>query len=126
MKNFKKPSSNKFGAGQSNINSVNVLNPDELKLTMRGKEWVNPCEEDYGIKNKAKVRTIVQKNRAATSVLRKAQEIEGTFAALTFLEAIIPFKMQAFKDVPAKITVKDLTTHEVDARRKELAKCKSQ
>jgi hypothetical protein len=65
MKNFKKPSDNKFGAGQSNINTIDVLNPDRANLVMKGKDWVNPCEMNFEAKNKVKVKTIMQKNKEA-------------------------------------------------------------
>lgn len=63
MKNFKKPSRNLIGEGKANQNQINVLNPDEIKLVMRGKEWVNPNTPNYNDAYKVKVQTIMQQNK---------------------------------------------------------------
>ena len=55
MKNFKKPSRNLIGEGKANQNQINVLNPDETQLVMRGKEWVNPNTPNYNDVYKEKV-----------------------------------------------------------------------
>ncbi len=44
---------------------------------------------------------------------------------ILYKDTKVPFKMAAFKDVPAKITVKELTHQEVDKKRREMVKSKS-
>jgi hypothetical protein len=60
MKNFKKPSRYLIGEGKSNQNQINVMNPDETKLVMRGKEWVNPNTPNYDEANREKVQTLMR------------------------------------------------------------------
>jgi uncharacterized protein YecE (DUF72 family) len=66
-----------LGAGKSNINTVDVLNPDRIAVELRGKEWVNPKEANFEVKNKQRVKTIVQKNKEAVKIKKLVKEIEG-------------------------------------------------
>ena len=54
-----------------------MLNPDRIAVELRGKEWVNPKEANFEVKNKQRVKTIVQKNKEAVKVKKLVKEIEG-------------------------------------------------
>jgi hypothetical protein len=63
MRNYKKPTRNLIGEGKANQSQINVLNPDETKLVMRGKEWVNPNTPNYNDASKKEIHTIMQQNK---------------------------------------------------------------
>ena len=77
MKNFKKPSRNLINEGKANQNQINVLNPDETNLVMRGKEWVNPFTPNYNNAYKDSLQTIVKQNKDQEEKERQAKAIEG-------------------------------------------------
>jgi hypothetical protein len=66
MKNYKKPSTHSIGEGESNKNSINVLNPKEFPYKMRGKNWVNPNNPDFPKKNTTQIKTTVTQNKETT------------------------------------------------------------
>lgn len=121
MKNFKKPSRNAIGEGKANINQINVLNPDEIKLVMRGKEWVNPFTPNYNEAYKETViPTIIRQNKEQAEKEREAKVIEGKVKLshwFSNIDAKVPFKMQKFKEVPAKISVQSLENTAADQAR---------
>ena len=86
MKNYKKPSRNQIGEGQSNINQIDVLNPDGLSLVLKGRDWVNPMEPNYDNINKGKVKTIIQANKELTCKQKEEQAVIGK--ALNHLHTI--------------------------------------
>lgn len=65
MRNFKKVSTHSLTEGHSNKQTVNVLNPDLTELKLRGRDWVDPKENHYTLKNKTFVKSIVQTNKEA-------------------------------------------------------------
>jgi hypothetical protein len=71
MKNFKKESSHAIGEGQSNRNTINVLNPNNEPMVLRGHEWINPTLPDYNDKHKAHVKSVIQINKEA--VIKKKE-----------------------------------------------------
>jgi hypothetical protein len=72
MKNFKKPETHSRTEGASNKNQINVLNPDDLKVKLQGKNWVNPREPNIPDRNLNQIKTIQTQNKEAA--LRKVAE----------------------------------------------------
>ena len=78
MKNYKKPSRNAIGEGKANLSQINVMNPDEIKLVMRGKEWVNPFTPNYNETYKDSViPTIVRQNKEQADKAKETKAVEG-------------------------------------------------
>lgn len=105
MKNFKKPSANKLGEGQGNVNSINVMNPDGQSRVLIDKDrcWVNPNCANFASTNKKVVKTIIQVNKENLQKIKKEQINEGNKNLIKILETKIPFKLEAFKDIPARV-----------------------
>lgn len=82
MKNFKKPETHSRTEGASNKNQINVLNPDDLKVKLQGKNWVNPREPNIPDRNLHQIKTIQTQNKEAA--LRKIAEekLESRFIVL--------------------------------------------
>ena len=79
MRNYKKESSHKLNEGASNRQTVSVLNPDQHPRKLRGKQWVDPKENVYNLKNKQQVKTMQDENRATMRKQADAQKAAGTF-----------------------------------------------
>lgn len=128
MKNFKKPPRNAIGEGKANISQINVLNPDEITLVMRGKEWVNPFQPNYNEDHKQTViPSIIRQNKEEAEReaerAKEVQKIEGKlYCRVNFLDAKIAFKIQKFKEIAPKITVKNLENTAADVARLEANK----
>lgn len=63
--------------GQSNKNNINVLNPDEAPFVLKGRDWVNPNEPDYAVKNKTQIKTAIQVNKEAVTKKKQNKVVEG-------------------------------------------------
>lgn len=97
--------------GQANLSTFNCLNPDNTELVLKGNQWVNPNMPDFKTENKQIVKTIVQMNKERVRQQKVADEVE---------EARVPFKMERFTKVPAKITAEGLQSQEIDFKRGQL------
>ena len=53
---------------------MNVLNPDGLERKLTGKDWVNPCTQDFSGKNKQKIAAIIKDNKEGAQKAKVAQE----------------------------------------------------
>lgn len=82
-----------------------MLNPDNQTLTLHGKEWYDPTAPDYPQMNKRHVKTVIDLNRENAKVRKNQKQVEA---------AKVPFKMEKWSGVEAKIKAEELEHHEAD------------
>ena len=78
MDNVRKPTDFTKKTGMSNKSTFNCLNPNEVHLVMKGKDWVTPKDPiDFPKENKTQIKSIIQVNRERVKQMKKEEIEEG-------------------------------------------------